>query len=343
MSSHVEFVDTRTAPDETLTALHDLHILQDEEVLPGDPPVPLQQRMLDWRNQLDTEGLCRWVVWKGPEIVATSGLQVDLIQNLQNAYGWVYVHPQHRGSSYGRAVATPLLDAAEADGRTRFAIGINDGRSEEALAERAGMKSAYREKVSRLIFDEIDWTLMESWMARATERASDYELLFLPSPIDEANLQAYCDMMFVMNSAPQEDYVEDEDEVMTPEIWRDIEAKIGVHAEREILTYVARHRPTGKFAGFTTVAHKRLQPDLVEQWDTGVDPDHRNKGIGRWVKAAMAFKLRELYPTIRRIDTENAGSNAPMLGINIEMGFRPILIQNVWQGDLAAIRAGLSV
>jgi GNAT superfamily N-acetyltransferase len=205
------------------------------------------------------------------------------------------------------------------------------------------MKSAYREKVSRLIFDEIDWTLMESWMARATERASDYELLFLPSPIDEANLQAYCDMMFVMNSAPQEDYVEDEDEVMTPEIWRDIEAKIGVHAEREILTYVARHRPTGKFAGFTTVAHKRLQPDLVEQWDTGVDPDHRNKGIGRWVKAAMAFKLRELYPTIRRIDTENAGSNAPMLGINIEMGFRPILIQNVWQGDLAAIRAGLSV
>jgi GNAT superfamily N-acetyltransferase len=343
MSSHVEFVDTRTAPDETLTALHDLHVLQDEEVLPGDPPVPSQQRMLDWRNQLDTEGLCRWVVWKGPEIVATSGLQVDLIQNLQNAYGWVYVHPQHRGSSYGRAVATPLLDAAEADGRTRFAIGINDGRSEEALAERAGMKSAYREKVSRLIFDEIDWTLMESWMARATERASDYELLFLPSPIDEANLQAYCDMMFVMNSAPQEDYVEDEDEVMTPEIWRDIEAKIGVHAEREILTYVARHRPTGKFAGFTTVAHKRLQPDLVEQWDTGVDPDHRNKGIGRWVKAAMAFKLRELYPTIRRIDTENAGSNAPMLGINIEMGFRPILIQNVWQGDLAAIRVGLSI
>ena len=343
MSSHIESVDTRTAPDETLAALHELHLLQDEEVLPGDPPIPLQQRVLDWRHQLDTEGIYHWVMWKGPEIVATSGFHVDLVQNLKNAYGWVYVHPQHRGCGYGRTVTAPMFEAAEADGRTRFAIGINDGRSEEALAERAGMKSAYREKVSRLVFDEIDWTLMESWMARAAERSSDYELLFLPSPIEDAHVQAYCDIMFVMNSAPQEDYVEDEEEIMTPEIWRDIESKIGVEAGREILTYVARHKPTGKFAGFTTVAHKRLQPDLVEQWDTGVDPDHRNRGIGRWVKAAMAFKLREVYPNVRRIDTENAGSNAPMLSINVEMGFRPILIQNVWQGDLATIRERLSV
>ena len=57
----------------------------------------------------------------------------------------------------------------------------------------------------------------------------------------------------------------------------------------------------------------------------------------------MALKLREAYPSVRRIDTENAGSNAPMLGINVEMGFKPILIQNVWQGDLAAIRANLGI
>jgi GNAT superfamily N-acetyltransferase len=236
-----------------------------------------------------------------------------------------------------------MLDSAEADGRTRLAVGIPDGRPEEALARRAGMKSAYREKVSRLVFDEIDWALMESWVARAAERASDYELLSLPSPIPEEHLQAYCDLMFVMNSAPREDYIEEEEEIMTPEIWRDLEAKFIVQGERELLTYVARHKPTGEFAGYTNVAYKRLQPDLVEQWDTGVDPKHRNKGLGRWVKAAMALKLREKYPSVRRIDTENAGSNTPMLSINIEMGFKPILIQNVWQGDLATIRQALSV
>ena len=342
MSSHIEYVDTRVAPEETLEAMHDLHLVYEEEVLPGDPPVPLDQRLLDWRHPIDTERVSHWVMWKGPEIIATSGLHVDLVQNLENAFGWVFVHPHHRGSGHGRTIATAMLDAAEADGRTRFAVGIPDGRPEESLAKKAGMKSAYREKVSRLIFDEIDWTVMGSWIERAAERASDYELLFLPSPIAGEHLQAYCDVMFVMNSAPREDFVEDEAEIMTPEIWRDLESKYGVRGEREILTYVARHKPSGKFAGFTTVAYKRLQADLVEQWDTGVDPDHRNKGIGRWVKAAMAFELRERYPTVRRIDTENAGSNAPMLGINVEMGFKPILIQNVWQGDLATIGRALS-
>jgi hypothetical protein len=32
-----------------------------------------------------------------------------------------------------------------------------------------------------------------------------------------------------------------------------------------------------------------------------------------------------------------------MLNINIEMGFRPVLVQNVWQGDLATLRERLSV
>jgi GNAT superfamily N-acetyltransferase len=91
------------------------------------------------------------------------------------------------------------------------------------------------------------------------------------------------------------------------------------------------------------VGYHSLQPDLVEQMDTGVDPKHRNQGLGRWIKAAMALKLRDGYPQVRRIDTENAGSNEPMLNINIEMGFKPILIENVWQGDLATIRKNLSI
>lgn len=341
MFSHIEFVDTRTAPEETLEALHELHLVKDEEELPGDPPVPLAQRKLDWRFLIESESVPQWVLWKGPEIVANSGLYLDLEQNLENAYGWVYVHPQHRGAGYGRAIARPMLDAAQEDGRARFATAVNEDRPEEALATKAGMKSAYREKFSRLAFQDVDWALMNSWVERAAERASDYELVFLPSPIAEEHLRAYCDLMFVMNTAPTEDF-EEEDEVMTPEIWRDIESKMGSRG-RYILTYVARHRPTGEFAGFTTVAYKRLQPDLVEQWDTGVDPKHRNKGLGRWVKAAMALRLRDEYPDVRRIDTENAGSNAPMLSINVDMGFKPILIQNVWQGDLATIRRALSV
>jgi GNAT superfamily N-acetyltransferase len=341
MSPHIEAIDARVAPEETLEALHELNLVWDEEVLPGDPPTPKAQRLVDWRNTLDFEVLHQWVMWKGPEIIGTSGMWLDLVQNLENGFGWVYVHPQHRGAGHGRSLATPMLDVAQKDGRNRFAFGIKEGRPEESLVIRAGLKSAYREQVSRLDFQSLDWSLMESWVARAEDRASDYELLFLKSPIAEEHLQGFCDLMYVMNTAPLEDYVE-EDEVTTPEMWRDIESKMAARG-REILIYIARHRPTGAFAGFTNVAYKHLQPDHVEQWDTGVDPAHRYLGLGRWVKAAMALKLRDEYPGVRRIDTENAGSNAPMLSINMEMGFRPILVQNVWQGDLATLRRNLVV
>lgn len=341
MSPQIEFVDTRVSPEQTLEALHELNVIWDDEVLPGDPPVPLAQRVVDWRYLLDSEGSPRWVMWKGPDIIATSGMYVDLVQNLENAFGWVYVHPQHRGAGHGRAIAKPLFEAAEKDGRTRFACAVNHGAVEEALLSRAGLRSAYREKVSRLDFRTVDWSLMETWVDRARERAADYELLFMKSPVDDEHLEAFCRLMLVMNTAPREDYVEDE-EVMTPEIWRDLETKMAARG-REILTYVARHKPSGRFAGYTNVAYKHLQPDMIEQWDTGVDPAHRNLGLGRWVKAAMALELRKTYPDVRRIDTENAGSNAPMLSINIEMGFKPILVQNVWQGDTAGVREALSV
>jgi GNAT superfamily N-acetyltransferase len=265
----------------------------------------------------------------------------DLEQNLENAYGWVYVHPQHRGSGYGRELAAPMFDTAEENGRTRFGFTVNEGRPEEALTRRAGMRSAYREQTSRLQFQEVDWRLMGSWVARAAERASDYELIFLPSPIEDRHLAAYCELMLVMNTAPLED-LEEEHEVITPDNWRDIEAKMKLRGI-DILTFVARHKPTGEMAGYTNVGYHSLQPDLVGQMDTGVDPKHRDKGLGRWIKAAMALKLRDEYPQVRRIDTENAGSNQPMLNINIEMGFKPVLVQNVWQGDLATIRRNLSV
>ncbi len=342
MPNRVEKIDTRTAAESTLVALHELYLARDAELEPeGDPPVPLKARLVDWRHPLDSEAVPRFGLWEGSQIIATSGAFMDLEQNLDNAFGWVYVHPDHRGRDLGRAVATPMLDEVEALGRTRFAFEINQGRPEEKIAEQAGMRPAFTERRSRLSFGDVDWALMESWVERARERASEYELLFIPSPMPEEHLEAFCELWQVMNTAPRDDY-EEEDEVLTPEVLRDMEAKDEAK-ERTSLVYVARHEPSGEFAGFTMVTRHRLQPDLIWQGDTAVDPAHRNQGLGRWLKAAMALHLREHDPDVRRIDTYNAGSNAPMLSINVEMGFKPIMIETVWQGDVATLRERLSV
>jgi GNAT superfamily N-acetyltransferase len=75
--------------------------------------------------------------------------------------------------------------------------------------------------------------------------------------------------------------------------------------------------------------------------DTMVHPHHRGLGLGRWLKAAMLERILEHRPEVAFINTHNADSNQPMVDINVELGFRPVLMLNVWQGDLAKARQGL--
>jgi hypothetical protein len=49
------------------------------------------------------------------------------------------------------------------------------------------------------------------------------------------------------------------------------------------------------------------------------------------LKAAMAIHLHELYPRAEYFVTENAGSNAPMLGINTKMGFKTYRVGSEYQ------------
>ncbi len=56
----------------------------------------------------------------------------------------------------------------------------------------------------------------------------------------------------------------------------------------------------------------------------------------------MIEKLATMNVPVDRLDTWNAGSNAPMLGINVSMGFKRICVYNTWQGDLATANELLS-
>jgi GNAT superfamily N-acetyltransferase len=201
------------------------------------------------------------------------------------------------------------------------------------------MKDAFHAQRSRLNLADLDWGMVDEWVKRAPERASDYELIFLPPPISEEYLQAYCDVRYVMNSAPLEDYERDP-EVTTPENWRALE-DFDRNRQTDFLVYAAVHKPTEAFVGLTEAIYQRLNPAQAWQADTGVDANHREKGLGRWLKAAMLMKIRADYPQIERIDTDNAGSNEPMLNINIALGFKPILMNHIWQGDVATVRERL--
>ena len=83
-------------------------------------------------------------------------------------------------------------------------------------------------------------------------------------------------------------------------------------------------------------------PGRSWQWNTVVLPDHRGRGIGRWMKAVMWQRLRATEPDVTMLHTGNAASNANMLAINTEMGFQPTHLMGCWQADLDVLEAGLS-
>ncbi len=339
MAIEIQEIDTRTASEDTLRTLHEFYHYVDADMLPDDPPTPYERRSLDWQNTSFDVSVPRWLLLEDGVPVAAGLAHMELEQNTDNGFGRVFVRPESRGKGYARQLCEVVFETLDQNGRKRLDTSITLGAESEGFAESFGLKKVLVDHRSRLQISDVDADLMGSWIARASERASDYELLYLESPYPDELVKKYCDLAFIMNTAPRDDY-EMEDWVLTPELWRDTEAKNEARAA-DLHTYIAVHRATGDFAGYTTIQTDRLQPDQAWQWDTGVHPDHRNKGLGRWLKAALLEKAMAEHPAVTRIDTWNAGSNEPMLAINVAMGFKGILESAAWQGSLATAREKL--
>jgi mycothiol synthase len=82
-------------------------------------------------------------------------------------------------------------------------------------------------------------------------------------------------------------------------------------------------------------------PANLDQGDTAVFPKYRERGIGRWIKAAMLEKVLRDRPQVTHIITGNANANAPMLKINHELGFKLYKSWMIWQLEVQQAEAYL--
>lgn len=236
----------------------------------------------------------------------------------------LYVLPQERRRGAGRALLGETGAVARAANRTLLIGGCPEGHAAgEAFAAAVGAAPGNAETQSRLRLATLDRPLMHGWIEAARERAAGYSLIGFDDRCPDELIDQFVRMQAVMNTAPRPESLEEF--VFTPSQRRQVEAE-REQAGGHQWVLCARHDGTGELVGYTEVSFGPHRPWLVEQGDTAVDRSHRNRGLGRWLKAVNALRLVDERPEAAVLQTWNDGTNAPMLSINVEMGFAPVAV-----------------
>jgi GNAT superfamily N-acetyltransferase len=106
---------------------------------------------------------------------------------------------------------------------------------------------------------------------------------------------------------------------------------------------LAVHESTGQGAGFTEVTYDPKQPWMMWQQGTAVIDPHRGHRLGLWMKAAMLERILRERTEVKLIRTGNANTNAQMLGINTQLGFKVAWASIIWQLSIADARTALGL
>jgi GNAT superfamily N-acetyltransferase len=336
----VEPFDPATASDEDLAGLYAVEVALETEALPGEPVAPLEHTVAGLRHTYPFEVRKVWVVRQGGIAAFGSCSYRDLPQNRHHADVTVAVHPELRGLGFGSALIGRAVEAARRWGCTVLDFEARVGGQGEPFRRSLGAERRLIERHSRCRTAGIERDRLDGWVRRAGERAAGYSLVGWDGPCPEELLDAFVALKGVMNTAPLERF-EWDDERATPEECRGREATA---AARRLATWTlcARHDGSGEVVGYTELELPATWPQIAEQGDTGVWPKHRDRGLGRWLKAVNALRLLDERPEVEFIDTWNAGSNDAMLGINVAMGFEPLENCGAWQAQTAAVARALA-
>lgn len=241
--------------------------------------------------------------------------------NVELAWLWLVVHPDHRRRGVGSALMEHAVTTARELGRTKLGIdGWDSSDGPAAFAARHGFTWASQAINRRQHLREVDRGSVQRLHDDAAAVAGDYELLRIEGRTPDDLIEHVSQMVAAINDAPLDD-LDLEDEVFPPERVRRYEEVQALNGNR-LYRLVARHRGTGDLAGHTVVAVEAERPTIGEQHDTSVVRAHRGHRLGLLLKAGMVLWLLESEPQLGTVDTWNAESNDHMIAVNEQLGYR---------------------
>jgi GNAT superfamily N-acetyltransferase len=233
--------------------------------------------------------------------------------------GWS-VHRDHRRHGIGGLWLPLVLELMDRHGCTVLGTGAEED-SGHAFLRWLGADPKLTETENRLKLSAVDWAMVRRWIDDGPKRSPQTRLELYDGGVPEAMWDDYAPQISSMLNMVPFDELDHGETVVTPETLREWYERGRIGGER--LHAILTREPDGVISGMTDCSWAPHRPTLIHQQFTGVRPDARGRGLGKWIKAAMLEHIRAVHPEAEWISTENANSNAPMLAINQKLGFKP--------------------
>lgn len=333
MTPTLTIADPRTLPLETRLEVARLEAESYAHANPNDPPPNPDVGAEDLLQLWGDDRTRLLLAHDGGRLIGVGRFSYHLKQNTDKGNLHLVVRPDERQRGLGRQMAARLAEEALQLGRTSYLAETSSRNPDgEAFAAALGAKASLPSVVSELYLDRLDQALLQRWVMRP---AGDPYRLHRFQVVPEHEMERVAKVYDVMNTAPRGD-LEFEDWVTTPEDVRSQQEAYTTIGGKTLM-YVIEHLPSAEFVAFSQVGWHPKRATVIGQWGTGVRPDHRGQGLGKWTKAAVLQDLPEHNPQGRKLYTGNADVNAAMLGINRALGYKPAFRRTEWQGQPQAI------
>jgi GNAT superfamily N-acetyltransferase len=318
-------IDFKLAGPDLWKRYHDYRRVRQAESRPDDPlrPDAIEEARLKHDNPFDIE--YRYEIAKDGVLLSWfSGSTskpgtAEYKSNKHLFWADIYVRPDHRRQGLGSAWLPVVIEVMDAHGCTVVGFGTEDPPG-HAFLKSLGAEAKFSGAENRLKLADVDWKMVDRWIHEGAKRSPQTKLEVYDGPLPEAIWEDYAPQLTSMlNTMPWEN-LDHGEIVVTPDHIRENDAQMAIAGER--LHTIMTREPAGVISAITDMSWAPHRPTIIEQRFTGVRPDARGRGLGKWIKAAMLAHVHKVHAEARWVATENAGSNAPMLAINTKLGFK---------------------
>ena len=330
MSLDLRVVEPTSSDRDALRDGFDIRRIVQEHDLPGDMPHSWQSfsSRPDWPYPGSDESMR--VFYEGSAAVAWCGLYLQQNDNLDVAQMEIDVHPDHRGRGIAQEVLATLTPELRAQGRTRFLFECAMGGTGERFLRAAGARCVIADTERRLVVSDIDAAHHDAMLEQARRASTDYDLVTWVGATPEDLLEDAAVLHARMSTDPPLDDLSWEPEAYDAAKVVARDRMMAAHGMR-VYAAAVRHRQTGTAVGITTLVVFSDVPAHGDQWETIVLPEHRGHRLGALLKVSNLRQAVQHEPDLEAVHTWNADSNAPMLAVNVAMGFTPLREWGEWE------------